>query len=316
MRAPAGGRSSASIAFHAGAHRRRRHLARRPGGIARRLRGAAPEATTAAVQAVFDDGGGRSRRCGDDGHHPQRRRALRLGRARSSTPYGRVLLAKVALLAGIAMLGAMNRWRSVPRAASTLQPLRRVASAELALAAAAVGGRGVLGTLAPPAAQPGDRGIAASGCGLRHDRPRPPDRRLRLSRPQPLRGPRRRLRFGRRRCAPIASACALPRSTIRASHPRRSRSARRPTAASRGSGANLSIDGRWRISVLVERAGNSVDVPLEIETRTTPQRRLDRAHPRPGPELHGGRAEAGVGAVFGRSRAPGPQPGDRRRAST
>jgi hypothetical protein len=37
-----------------------------------------------------------------------------------------------------------------------------------------------------------------------------------------------------------------------------------------GAGPNLAFAGRWRVGVLVERDGNSVEVPLEIETREPP----------------------------------------------
>ena len=52
-----------------------------------------------------------------------------------STGYGRAVLVKVLLLAGIVGLGALNRRRSVPMAAESLAPLRRTSSVEIALAA-------------------------------------------------------------------------------------------------------------------------------------------------------------------------------------
>ena len=36
------------------------------------------------------------------------------------------------------------------------------------------------------------------------------------------------------------------------------------------SGANLAFDGRWRITALIEAAGDSVEVPLDVETRSGP----------------------------------------------
>jgi nitrogen fixation protein FixH len=36
-------------------------------------------------------------------------------------------------------------------------------------------------------------------------------------------------------------------------------------------GANLSVDGRWRVGVLVEQAADSVEVPLEVRTRLPEQ---------------------------------------------
>jgi hypothetical protein len=38
-----------------------------------------------------------------------------------------------------------------------------------------------------------------------------------------------------------------------------------------GSGSNLAFDGRWRITALVEREADSVEVPMELETRLKPQ---------------------------------------------
>ncbi|HEU0104875.1 MAG TPA: copper resistance protein CopC, partial [Vicinamibacteria bacterium] len=52
-----------------------------------------------------------------------------------ATGYGRAVAAKIALLVAIAALGALNRWRSVPAAATSLRPLRRIGAAEIALAA-------------------------------------------------------------------------------------------------------------------------------------------------------------------------------------
>src|SRR5439155_405358 len=34
-----------------------------------------------------------------------------------------------------------------------------------------------------------------------------------------------------------------------------------------GSGANLSFDGRWRVTVVVNRGGRSVEVPLDLDVR-------------------------------------------------
>ena len=67
-----------------------------------------------------------------------------------STGYGQTVLAKIALLAAIAALGALNRWRSVPAASTTLRPLRRFASVELALMIVVLAAAAILATLPPP----------------------------------------------------------------------------------------------------------------------------------------------------------------------
>jgi hypothetical protein len=38
-----------------------------------------------------------------------------------------------------------------------------------------------------------------------------------------------------------------------------------------GSGAQLAFDGRWRVTVLVQRGGTSTEVPLDVETRVDRQ---------------------------------------------
>src|SRR6185295_16189789 len=38
-----------------------------------------------------------------------------------------------------------------------------------------------------------------------------------------------------------------------------------------GSGPNIAFEGRWRVTALVERDQSSVEVPLDVETRSTPQ---------------------------------------------
>src|SRR5262249_34820884 len=38
-----------------------------------------------------------------------------------------------------------------------------------------------------------------------------------------------------------------------------------------GSGPNLAFDGRWRVTVLIDRERESVEVPLEVETRIKPR---------------------------------------------
>ena len=72
-----------------------------------------------------------------------------------------LIAVKVTLLIGIAMLGAFNRWRTVPKAASDLGPLRRTAAVEVTIALLTVIA-GFLGALPPTAASRAMAGIDAS----------------------------------------------------------------------------------------------------------------------------------------------------------
>jgi copper transport protein len=66
------------------------------------------------------------------------------------TLFGQLVLVKVGLLTGLAMLGAVNRFRNVPVVARSLDGLRRIGSVELSVAAVLLIFSAVLTSLAPP----------------------------------------------------------------------------------------------------------------------------------------------------------------------
>jgi uncharacterized membrane protein len=188
-----------------------------------------------------------------------------------ATAYGRTVLAKVVLLAAIAALGARNRWHSVPAAATTLNPLRRIASAELSLMIAVIGAAGILGALPPPSAggliEAGT--INASGADFattvratltaESDQPGPNRFTVRVvdyDSGAPVRDARVSLRF-----TPADDPGITP-STLRLD----------PAAGDTytGSGPNLSFEGRWRVAALIERASTSTEVQLDVEVRGAP----------------------------------------------
>lgn len=68
-----------------------------------------------------------------------------------TTTFGVLVLVKVALLAILAMLGGLNRWRNIPRLPAALDALRRVASTEIVVGVAAVAVAAALVNVAPPA---------------------------------------------------------------------------------------------------------------------------------------------------------------------
>jgi copper transport protein len=187
-----------------------------------------------------------------------------------STGYGRSVSAKIVLLIGIAAFGAANRWRSVPAAATDLSLLRRSGSGELALTVAALAAAAALGTLPPPARLAVVPGISVAGADFGTTV------RVRLTAPSDQPGPNRftvqvldydsqvpvRARRVSLRFTPLDDPGV--ESTSLALSPD-------PGDAYVGSGANLAFDGRWRVTALIERAADSVEVPLEVEARLAPR---------------------------------------------
>ena len=193
-----------------------------------------------------------------------------------STDFGRLVIAKTALLGGLALLGALNHFRHAPNAGRALRGLRRVGSVELLVGATVLLLSASLVNLAPPAET-----IAASlpvagqpivvtgsdfGTSLR----------LTLTVSPGAAG------FNTFRAtvvdydtgAPVASASAL---TLRFTFPGRSDvgSSRLDLPATgpgtfSATGSNLSLVGGWQVTALVVNGTASVEVPLELITRTAP----------------------------------------------
>lgn len=185
-----------------------------------------------------------------------------------STGYGIVVLAKIGLILILATLGAVNRYRNVPRTAADLKPLRRVSRVEVAIGAVTLAAASVLASLAPPApatsAQAAPVGVVASGADFATTV------RVRLAVTPGTAGPNRfevRLTdYDSRR--PLTYATI----TLRFGYlddPRVGGSAlvlKRTGSVYRGDGLNLSLAGRWRVGVLIERGTDSIEIPLQIAT--------------------------------------------------
>jgi copper transport protein len=180
--------------------------------------------------------------------------------------YGRVLVVKIAFFTIVAAFGAFNRWRSLPMVETKPALLRQFGRAELACATAALTAAAILGTLVPPVATRPTPGIVASGVDFGttvraalsavSDQPGPNRFAVRVAdydSRKPVRADRVGLRF-RSVDDPDLPSSSLP-LTLDAG------------GLYAGSGANLSLDGRWNVTVTIEREGNSVDVPLDIAVR-------------------------------------------------
>jgi copper transport protein len=185
--------------------------------------------------------------------------------------YGRVVLVKVVLLLALATLGAVNRSRNLPRSERTLSGLRRVSRAELAIATAVLGATALLASLSPPSshpeahAAPGGERLTATGSDFAES-----VRVTLVVEPghagsnrfmahvadydtgEPVHADRVALRFS------YLGGQDVGESTLEL----------RPAEAGvyEATAASLSIGGRWGVTVLVQQADDSVEVPLVVAT--------------------------------------------------
>lgn len=183
------------------------------------------------------------------------------------TDYGRLVMAKSGLLLGLAALGGLNHYRSAPAAGQSLRGLRRVGVAELAVGATAFAVTGLLATGAPPS----------------RDRPPPPSVvvidgsdfgttvKVRLSASPGAAGDNRfslRLR-DYDSDAPVSADRVTARFALPA-NPGASETSLQfvegPVGTYSASGTNLAVPGRWRVTLEVQRSGDSVEVPLTLVT--------------------------------------------------
>ncbi|MGH2710204.1 MAG: copper resistance protein CopC [Actinomycetota bacterium] len=184
-----------------------------------------------------------------------------------TTGYGIAVLVKAGLILALAALGAINRYRNVPKAGSTLTGLRTISRGELSLAVAAVGAAAVLATLVPPASVPAlagpPPGLTATGADFATSV------RVKLDVSPGSPGPNRfsftatdydsgdpvdadvKLRF--RSLAVTGAESELELA---------------PTddGVYEGTGSNLAFGGPWAVSAVIQQAADSTEVLLELAT--------------------------------------------------
>lgn len=189
--------------------------------------------------------------------------------------FGRVAIAKSVLLVGLAGLGATNRFINLRNAERVMTGLRRIGSAEIVLAVAVLGLSALMVNLSPPASaggptKPVDRPIVAHGNDFGTSV------RLRLvatpgragsnefdvavsdyDTGEPVEASGVELRFE------LASQSGVEPSLLQLD----------PAGPGRfrGSGANLAIDGIWRVTATVATPTGGVDVELIAVTSVPPQ---------------------------------------------
>lgn len=185
-----------------------------------------------------------------------------------SSGYGRLVLAKVGLILVLAGLGAVNRYRNVPRATQDLGGLRRFGKAELIAAALALAAAAGLSSISPPyeVARAEPTGVVLSGSDFATSV------RVRLQifpgdvgvnrfvvtardydTGEPVDATRVVLRFR-----------YLDDPAVGESEEQAERTG--AGAFTVASASTLSLQGRWRILVLVQGETSSVEVPLEFAT--------------------------------------------------
>ena len=184
-----------------------------------------------------------------------------------STSYGRVVVAKVALLGVLGVLGALNRYRSVPAAHTSLRALRRIGRIELAVAAVVLALAGLLATLVPsrsvvattPDVIVADASDFARTVDVRLEIepgfPGANDFRVTLTDPssdESVDAERVALRFEVRGAVVEGSTLELGQEV---------------RGEWSGRGANLAVGGHWRAVVLVGRGARSVEVEVAFATR-------------------------------------------------
>ncbi|MGH2406531.1 MAG: copper resistance protein CopC [Candidatus Limnocylindrales bacterium] len=185
-----------------------------------------------------------------------------------STDFGRLVVAKTGLLALLAMLGAVNHFRHVPAAHHALGGLRRVGSLELLVGATAVLLSASLVNLAPPS-----QVVAAGGSGatvvVGNDFGTSIRARLEVSPGTAGFDTFRATITDYDSGQPVVADGVSLRFRI-AARPDigASRLALDPAGAGTFSatGANMSLDGTWDVTVLVARGAASVEVPLQLTT--------------------------------------------------
>jgi len=197
-----------------------------------------------------------------------------------TTDYGRLLVAKTALLAVLAVLGATNHFRNVPAAGRVLGGLWRVGSVEILIGGTVVLLAAALVNVAPPTSvaaaapnaspspTPAPLVVSGSDYGT--------SVRLSLEISPGLTG------FNTFRAtvtdfdtgAPVAAEGV----TLRFSIPARSDvgASRLDLAAAGGgvfsaTGGNLSLDGAWQVTAVVARGTAAVEVPLVVLAQRTRQ---------------------------------------------
>jgi hypothetical protein len=199
-----------------------------------------------------------------------------------ATGFGQLVIAKIVLLAVLAGLGALNRYRHLPAVGPHPRRLRTVGSAELAIAAVVLVATAVLVNLAPArsataaAKPPAPAQLAIDA----HDFATTVRVHLTVSPGTAGFNQFRLSVVDYDTSAPIDGATVSIRFALPA-RPDLGQSTLPLGPSGPGvytaPGANLAIDGTWNLDVLVQQPAGSTEVPITLTTRQVPQR-IDVQH--------------------------------------
>ncbi len=193
-----------------------------------------------------------------------------------STDYGRLITAKTALFAVLALLGAVNHFRHVPGGEGRVGALRRVGSIELLAGATVVVLAAALVTTPPPADAVAVGSAAPAGTTVEGS-DYATSVRIRLTVTPGTAGPAtfRAVVADYDTGAPVGASSV----TLRFALPARpdvggSTLQLRPAGdgSYTGAGSNLSLAGTWAVTALVVEPTTSVEVPLSVAVAAAPVR--------------------------------------------
>jgi copper transport protein len=189
------------------------------------------------------------------------------------TAFGVLVLVKVALFVVLAGLGALNRFRNVPRASTLLRGLRRVGSTEVVIGAAVVLVAATLVNVAPPVAS------TASAAAVRASRlvvtgsDFATTVKVRLTVAPGTAG----FNDFQLRVTDYDSGATVRASSVQLefTQPLRPQLGgstltlkRQPDGSFAARGGNLSIAGIWEVAVIIENAQRSTEVHIQVTTLT------------------------------------------------
>jgi copper transport protein len=191
-----------------------------------------------------------------------------------TTVYGRIVLLKIVLLVALGGLGAVNRYRNVPKSGESPGGLRRVSRVEIGVAVLTLGAAALLGSVSPPSSEAAARvpeRLVATGsdfattvrarlevtpgyAGVNEFFLRASD----YDTGEPVDARRVSLRFSFLDDPGVAPATLR----LREASP----------GVYRVEGGPLSLDGRWEVGVLIETDSDSIDIPLQLATKCRAER--------------------------------------------